>query len=445
MRQRALKLVEPYLSKLRGGGISAILARGASGAFVVNVAGTGVNFGVQILLARLLGAQSYGDYVYALTWINILVLLGKLGLDTAALRFVSAYSGRGEWGLLRGFLRRSTQIVLGASAAIALVVAASVWFLLGRLGPELSFTFLAACLVLPVMAVLEVRVAYLQATKRVVQAKGPHTVLRPLLLGVGVALVALTPLDALSAPVAMVVTLVATAGALALTSWYWGHALPAPARGAGAEYETLAWSRVGWSLLLVSGLLLVLNQTDIIMIGYYLGTKEAGIYATASRVATLTLFGLTAVSTIAAPMFSEFYSQGRMGELQRVVTLAARGIMAFSVPVSLVMVLFGGPLLSLFGPEFAAGYWPLVILTAGQLVNASVGSVGFLMSMTGHQGEAARVFAGAAVVNVVLNAALIPLLGTVGSALATAATTAGWNVILALYVWKRLRVRATAL
>ena len=100
-------------------------------------------------------------------------------------------------------------------------------------------------------------------------------------------------------------------------------------------------------------------------------------------------------------------------------------------------------MLGLFGPEFTRGYWALAILTVGQLVNASVGSVGFLMSMTGHQREAARVFAGAAVLNVVLNASLIPLWGINGAAIATATTTIIWNVALALYVWRRLGVRAT--
>ena len=435
--------IRPYLRKARGGGISAVLARGASGAFVVNVAGAGLVLAVQVLLARLLGAESYGDYVYALTWMNILILPGKLGLDTAALRFVSAYNGKGEWGLLRGFLRRSAQMVFASSVFVALAVSGVVWLFRDRLSPELAAAFWGACLLLVVNVLLQVQSNSLVALKRVVLAQSPQAILRPLFLAGGMILVAATSWRPLDAPTAMLVNVAAAVGALAIMRRFLRRALPRAVHEARASYETRTWAGVGWSLVLVSGLLLVLNQTGVIMLGFYEDTTEAGIYATASRIAAVIVFGLTAVNTIAAPMFSEYYSQGRMGELQRVVTLAARGIMAFSLPVSLVFIFGGGPLLGLFGPEFTRGYWALAILTVGQLVNASVGSVGFLMSMTGHQREAARVFAGAAVLNVVLNASLIPLWGINGAAIATATTTIIWNVALALYVWRRLGVRAT--
>ncbi len=58
---------------------SAILARGAIGSFVVKAIGVAVAFGMHILLARLLGATQYGIYVYALTCVNILVVISMLG------------------------------------------------------------------------------------------------------------------------------------------------------------------------------------------------------------------------------------------------------------------------------------------------------------------------------------------------------------------------------
>jgi O-antigen/teichoic acid export membrane protein len=248
----------------------------------------------------------------------------------------------------------------------------------------------------------------------------------------------------LGAPAAVAVNVVATACALLLTDRLLRRALPAPAYAVRAEYLTRTWGKVGWSLLLVSGLVLILHQTDIFLVGAFMGTTKAGIYYTASRVATLAVFGMIAISAIAAPMFSEFYSQNRTAELQRVVTLAARGILAFSVPVSLGLVVWGEPVLALFGPDFTQAYWALVILTIGQLYNAATGVAGFLMSMTGHQRMVARVYGVSAVLNVVLNACLIPIWGIEGSAIATTTTTIVWNTILVVYVWKRLGLRVTA-
>ena len=445
MKRAVEKTIGLYRRKTRGNSASAVLARGASGSFLVKASGAVLVFGVQVLLARLLGADSYGKYIYTVSWMNVLLLLGKLGLDTAALRFVSEYNGKTEWGLLRGFLRRSNQISLVTSSSVALAVAGAVWFLRDRLGFELAATFGIGCLLLIANSFLQIQSYNLLALKRVILSQTPQAILRPLLLAGGVLLVAVFSSRTLSAPTAMAVNMVAAACTLALTRWFLRRALPAPVRTGPPLYETRTWIRVSWSLALVSGLLLVLNQTDVIMLGFYEGTTEAGIYAVAGRIGAMILFGLNAINAIAAPMFSEFYSQGRLRELQRTITLATRGIMAFSLPLSLVFIAGGGLILGLFGSEFTRGYAALVILTVGQLVNASVGSVGFLMSMTGHQKQAAYVFGGAAALNVILNASLIPIWGINGAAIATATTTILWNAILALYVWKRLGLRATAI
>ena len=48
--------------------------------------------------------------------------------------------------------------------------------------------------------------------------------------------------------------------------------------------------------------------------------------------------------------------------------------------IVLVIVLFGGFIIrTAFGEEYAAAYAPLVILCIGQIVNASMGSVGSLL------------------------------------------------------------------
>lgn len=73
------------------------------------------------------------------------------------------------------------------------------------------------------------------------------------------------------------------------------------------------------------------------------------------------------------------------------------------------------------------------------------GSVGFLMTMTGHEREAARVVAGAALANVALNAALVPPFGLSGAAVATAVSLVGWNAVLLTRARTRLGIVPTVL
>ena len=79
------------------------------------------------------------------------------------------------------------------------------------------------------------------------------------------------------------------------------------------------------------------------------------------------------------------------------------------------------------------------------MVNAFCGSVGVLMTMTGHQLEAAKVYITAAILNIFLNVLFIPPFGIEGAAAATALTTIFWNLVLLMRVRKKISVDPTIL
>ena len=106
-------------------------------------------------------------------------------------------------------------------------------------------------------------------------------------------------------------------------------------------------------------------------------------------------------------------------------------------------MIFGKPILGLFGEEFKNGYLSLLILIVGQLVNALSGSVGYIMVMTGKQKQASIVFAISAALNIIMNLIFIPIFGIAGAAAARAASLILWNVTLVFYIRNRLDLNST--
>lgn len=431
------------LKRLRGDGIGAVLARGASAAFVIKVLGAGLAFALQVFLARIMGVESFGVYIYVISWITILSILGRMGFDSSALRFVPSYIAHEKWGLLRGFFHRSRQMFLSASILVAFILASVILLFQSNFSDELVYTFLAGCLLLPILVALQVHGAFLQGFKKIVQSQAPLFVVRPLLLIGGVFCVFIILGQAVNPYIAMFADLFATAGALLLVYFYFMTNQPENIKSATHVYRTDEWLKVSMPLLLLSGFGILLGQTDIVMLGMLRGATDSGLYAAASKTSHLVSFGLVAVNAIAAPMISQLYSQGRMDELQRMVKLAAIAIMTFSLPISLVMIVWGEWILGLFGQSFTASYYPLVILIVGQLVNSLAGSVGLLMTMTGHHKQAAYVFGASALLNIILNAVMIPSYGLLGAALATAITMSLWNVVLITYVMNKVSINST--
>jgi O-antigen/teichoic acid export membrane protein len=425
--------------------LGSVLIKGASGSFFVKVVGAGVLFGAQIALARMLGVESYGKYIYALTWINMLALISKFGLDTSALRYVPRYHSQQEWGLLHGFFKYSNNIHLVVSIVIAIAAAMFIRSYRGRANNELAKTFIISCLLLPMIVHMHMRGAYLQSFKRVVLAQAPELIVRPIILIVGVFLIYKLTSDTVDAPLATLFNLLASTITILLLVIFSRSVIPEKPDDYPIKYNIREWNRVSFTFLLLSGFELVLLQTDIVMIGYYIDTTEAGLYAAASRLVKLVSFSLVAINTIAAPMISQYYIFGKRSELQRIMTLAAIGGLMYSLPACLVMIIWGDKLLGLFGPMFVSGYIALVILTVGRLVDSLTGLVGYLMTMTDHHAAATKIQGTTVVLNIAMNMILIPTYGMEGAAIATAFSMITWNIISLIYVKTKLRLNPTIL
>ncbi len=408
--------------------------RGSSSGMLVRIAGLGVGFLAQLFLARLLLAEEYSRYIYVLTWLNMLTLFGKAGLDTAALRFVAAFHGSGEPGKLSGFLRVSTIAGLLASLLVTAGTAGIISAISGRLAPTLAAAFLVGCLAVPVNSLLAIRSAVLQAFKRVAQAEFPQSVARPALTVAGAAILFLVFDRTPTAGWAMIAYLAAGVLAVLLVQGLLHPILVPAINVASPEYETGTWIRTSLPLLLISGFYLILSQTDTLMLGVLRSTDEAGAYAVASRITQLIFLGQWAVNAIVAPMIAEHHHRKESAKVQEVATYAARLAFGITVPLAAAVILFGRPILALFSREFTVAWEALAILGVGMILNVLSGSVGLLMTMTGHQKEASRVLGGAALLNIVLNVVLIPVYGMIGAAVATALTTALWNIALVVLV-----------
>ena len=157
------------------------LLRLAGGTLVLKVTGQGLLLVVMVVLARLLGDRAYGQYIYALAWLRICVLLVKAGYDTALLRFLPAYALAGKWALARGLLRTAVIVTLSAWLVVALGAVAALAGLSDRLEPGLAPTLLLAVGVVLVQALVEQGMAALRSWNRPLLAVLPNFVLRPLL------------------------------------------------------------------------------------------------------------------------------------------------------------------------------------------------------------------------------------------------------------------------
>jgi len=198
-----------------------------------------------------------------------------------------------------------------------------------------------------------------------------------------------------------------------------------------------------YSLPLIVGSIMsvLMSNTDMIMIGNMLDKKEVGIYKVAAEIATLPSMILIILNTVFPPIISRLYHNNEMDKLRYMYKKSARILSLSSGVIVLIIIIFRKGILSYYGMEFLAGEYVIIFRGIGQLMNASVGSVWYLITMTGRPKVNMIGKILAASLNVVFNIMLIPKFGISGAALASMISVGFVNILGYSIVKRILKVK----
>lgn len=422
----------------RHGKLGAALVKGVAGTAGLRAANAGVGFVTALVLAKVLGPSGYGTYSFVMALVMFVAIPAQLGIPRLAIREVAVANARNDWGHMRGFIIRMHQLIglLVVALSLAGLLVLSTWG--ANLDPEKLRSMWLGLILVPLIALGALRGGMLRGLRKVILGQLPEQLIRPSMLLLLVLLLFLVG-DVTRSPVTVIVAQIGAAAIAFIFGLivFFKHR-PAELSNAVPQFRTSAWFASTLPFALTAMLQLINGRTDVLMLGIFREDAEVGIYRVAAQFGILVIFGLRAVNAIQAPHIAHLYALGDMQTLQKMITKGSRAIVAVALPMVLVFVLFGQVIIRLtFGEMYADSYVPMVILCIGQLVNASVGSVAWLLNMTGHERDATRSVLIAAVINVILNASLTPIWGAIGAAIATATTLLAWNVIM----WRMVRVR----
>jgi O-antigen/teichoic acid export membrane protein len=398
-----------------------------------------LGFATGVLLARLLGSEGYGRYVFCFTWASLLTIPAILGLDRFLVRGIAVYEVQQNWALMRGLLRRSYQAVLITSISVMVVGLSLALFWLPS---SLRWPFCVAMLLIPFTALTFVRQGAMQAVGRVVTGQFPEYVIRPvLLLG---CIGALHVIQALTATTALAANVAGVAVACAIGAVMLRRALPVTLRSVQPAYKTRDWMRSSLPMMLISGVWMANNYLTTLVIGTLDSAKAVGVYSAAQKGAELIVIVLLAANMPLAPAIARMYARGDRRGLEHTTERIAKATFIVSAPVAAFFVIFPELYLSLFGASFRAGATALVVLAVGQLVNAASGPAGNILIMTGHERAAVRGMGAGMLANIVLSVVLVPRLGVTGGGIAFASSLLLWNTILVVLARRRVGVNVTA-
>jgi O-antigen/teichoic acid export membrane protein len=395
--------------------------RSAATVFAIRVAGAGLAYGSQVLLARLMGKDAYGVFATAWVWILILGHVALFGLAQSACRFVPAYRVGGELPLARGFIATGAIATLASATLMALAGAVLLWLAQGTLNPVYVLPFAVALLVLPVFALQDYLEGVARSFNWMTLAIGPPFVIRPVLIALAMTAAVWLGVAA-EAWVAVACTLLATSVATAIQAARLVPRVQAALQRGPRAYRRREWAAATMPIAFGDLTLMALGFVDVLLLGLFVSAGEVGIYFAATRIVQFVIFAQYAATAATAQRFSAMRAAGQHATLRALVRRTALLTSVATAGFGGALLLGAPVLLALFGPGFQASFNVLAILVAGAVLQSVFGPAEDLLNMLGFARTCAAVSFAAVVVAVVLCLVLIPPFGTIGAASAMAIT-----------------------
>ena len=403
---------------------------------------------VSIFLARTLGPENYGLYVFVSTFIPIGALLVSGGLPQLLTREIAKALHNEDGHNFWKTHRLTWRWVLASSLLIAAIGFA------GYLAPGLENRWILiglALLAVPFVSFEAIGSGFLKGFGKPNLSEMPKQVVQPLffLLSIGL----LVTNDAITVHNAIVAQIIAAAIAAGVSLSLMSSNLPGntPPRPLTSEEIDNESSNIWRVALFTFGLIALLNnfntQVAVLTLGFLGLETDAGAMRIAERAGQLIVMPLAIVNMIISPKLVQAFEQRDTTELQRIARSAAILSFLITLPAAGILWLYGDLLIEVtFGAAYIERALPAVVIIAtGQVLSAFLGSVWPLLTMTGNERAALGGLAIAFATNIILCILLAPTYGATGAAFAAAASLVICKLIFSLKIRELLGVNSRLL
>jgi len=392
-----------------------------------------------IVLGRLYGAEGVGVFALAQSIYLGAGILARYGMDNALMRYVGQDPTASAVPV---YLRMAlTKSALLSTVAAVLVFLLRDQFALWFDAPMLGSVLPGIALAIPPFTVAFVLAGFMKGIRK------PATAC--LLENGGIALVATL--------LVLLFDRISTAGivmagwAMAAAAWIvfgqglwqmlkWRRSTPSETNDQTLNPKHFKSSS---NVFFVMSLAPFMQQTLFILIAAcYLSDADLGLFKVAERTALLISFILIVINAILPPRFASLYQQGKIAELTR---LARRGALLgifLASPFLILCIGFPEWVLSYYGDEFVQAAPLLQLIAFAQGINVATGSVGFLLSMTGHEKVTRNITLISNSLSLLLLLLLLPNYQLAGAAYALAFTTISQNLTTYIFVLIKFKKRA---
>jgi O-antigen/teichoic acid export membrane protein len=180
-----------------------------------------------------------------------------------------------------------------------------------------------------------------------------------------------------------------------------------------------------------------LGFSELIFLGAIQSAEDVALYAASVRLMFLFGFVVLIINNILSPKIAIAYELKKFKEISSLLKKAACTGAAITFPIFLLLMVFPGHILGVFGEEFRSGSTSLQIIAFGQLLLCVTGGLGATLLMTGNGNAYRSIVIVGVLINLFISPVMIHLYGANGAA---ASATISILILNSMFLVKVIKI-----
>ncbi len=400
----------------------------------------------KIIIARNFGPEGYGLFTIAVMVTGWFITISGLGLNQGLVRFIPILKSQNKFDIIKEFIQGSFSKVLISSLAGFFILFFSAEFIAIKIfhEPQLIIFLKFFSISVPLTVLMEIFLSVIQANEKIFV----YNFIYKFFIGLS-KLVLLLLFISLGLKISAIYFsyLIGISVTFFLTFIFFTRIYPGMLSGQSKDIskstskqfsELLTYS---WPLVFYAVVWNIFYWTDTLLIGYFKGTADAGIYNAAEPIVFLLNFAPQIFLQLFFPLINREYSKGKKEMVKQLSKQVGKWIFAINLFVFAVILMFPESIINiLFGAKFLAAKNSLRILAVGAMFYSIFRVSDNLIAMRGRSKVILFDLLGVFIFNLVGNIFLIPPYGLVGASISTSLSLVILSLILARQAYKSMSI-----
>jgi O-antigen/teichoic acid export membrane protein len=414
------------------------LLKGSAITFGLKMSGMALSFFVMYLISKRLGSEGVGFYNLFFQILTVLGMTLGLGMKLSVLRYVGQFNNDKLRSNLHLIYKYFIRIVGPISLIFGLIIFLTAHSVSQYLGKNNEFEVALKCigLILPFFTLNQINVEFIRGLRKLKISELIRSVLRPLIISVLILIFRYDSMEKIDTIFVLTFALLVNFIVSNISIRKELNKIPY----SSSNFSKSEFVKTSLPMMITTISSVMISAIPIFLLEYFISQSEVGIFSITFRISGLVSLSLVIVNTVAAPKFSELYWSKKMNDLQKMISQSAKIMFWIALLIGLVLIIWSEEWLGLFGEEFRKGKIALIILVISQLINASTGSVGILMNMSGHQKKLRNIIVTASIISFCIYIILIPLYGIIGAAIGCLISNILVNITAVIFVHRKMNL-----